>query len=153
MTVEQYLKQAYKLNEKIKDKQERLINLKELSTSIGAIDYAKDRVQTSPEGEAPFTKLVVMILELEKEIEKYVQSIRIRSAWRVEGTLREYPKFEPVNMWFKYPIHTVDTTGILNDLEAEGNTPAWQKAINKRKDPDKKKQERKEALEILNISK
>lgn len=84
---------------------------------------------------------------LEKEINKLLQSVRIRSAWRVDGTLREYPKFEPVNMWFKYPIHTVDTTGILNDLEAEGNTPAWQKAINKRKDPDKKKQERKEALE------
>lgn len=84
---------------------------------------------------------------LEKEINKLLQSVRIRSAWRVDGTLREYPKFEPVNMWFKYPIHTVDTTGILNDLEAEGNTPAWQKAINKRKDPDQKKKERKKALE------
>ena len=85
--------------------------------------------------------------ELETGIGKMISSVRIRSAWRVEGTLREYPKFEPLNMWFKYPIHKVDYSGLLKDIEPEGNTPSWQKAINKRKDPDKKKQERKEALE------
>lgn len=84
---------------------------------------------------------------LEKEINKLLQSVRIRSAWRVDGTLREYPKFEPVNMWFKYPIHTVDYTGVLKDIEPEGSMPAWQKAMNKRKDPDQKKKERKKALE------
>lgn len=81
------------------------------------------------------------------EIQKAVRSVQIRSAWRVEGTLREYPKFEPVNMWFQYPIHRVDDVGSLQDVEPEGNLPPWKNAINKRKDPEAKKEERKEALE------
>jgi len=52
-----------------------------------------------------------------------VRKVQIRSAWRVEGTLREYPKFEPVNMWFDYPVHSVDTVGSLKDIEPEGEAP------------------------------
>ncbi|WP_419879354.1 AAA family ATPase [Brevibacillus centrosporus] len=74
----------------------------------------------------------------QEEIKKAIQSVRIRSAWRVEGTLREYPKFEPVNMWFQYPIHRVDDVGSLKDIEPEGDAPAWKKATNKRKDSAKK---------------
>lgn len=69
MTAQEYLKQAYKLNERIKDKEERIADLKELSTSTGAIDYAKDRVQSSPSADAPYTKQVMQIVELEQELE------------------------------------------------------------------------------------
>lgn len=41
-----------------------------------------------------------------------------RSAWRVEGTLREYPFFRPVNAWFEHPLHLPDLSGELSDLEA-----------------------------------
>jgi RecA-family ATPase len=85
--------------------------------------------------------------KVEEEINRAVQGVRIRSAWRVEGTLREYPKFDPVNMWFQYPVHRVDDSGVLKDIEPEGNLPPWKNAMNKRKDPDQKKQERHEALE------
>jgi RecA-family ATPase len=85
--------------------------------------------------------------QVEAEINRAIQSIRVRSAWRIEGTLREYPKFNPVNMWFQYPVHKVDDVGVLKDIEPEGNLPPWKNAMNKRKDPEKKKQERKEALE------
>lgn len=69
MTAKEYLKQAYKLNYIIRDKEERIADLKELSTSTGAIDYAKDRVQTSPNADAPFTNQVMQIVELEQELE------------------------------------------------------------------------------------
>jgi RecA-family ATPase len=85
--------------------------------------------------------------KVEEEITRSIQSVRIRSAWRVEGTLREYPKFDPVNMWFQYPVHRLDDTGVLKDIEPEGNQPPWKNAMNKRKDPETKKEERKEALE------
>lgn len=53
-----------------------------------------------------------------------VQEVEIslvnRSAWRVEGTLREYPKFPPLNLWFEYPIHKVDEVGVLADVDPEG---------------------------------
>jgi len=43
-----------------------------------------------------------------------------RSAWRIEGTLREFPKFAPVNIWFSYPIHYADSVGSLKDVQADG---------------------------------
>lgn len=42
------------------------------------------------------------------------------SAWRVEGTLREFPRFEPVNLLFDYPMHAIDRTGLLADASPEG---------------------------------
>lgn len=56
-----------------------------------------------------------------------------RSAWRIEGTLREFPKFAPVNIWFDYPVHKADSSGVLKDLAAEGDLPAWQMMNEKRK--------------------
>lgn len=89
-----------------------------------------------------------LMAEIDYQVNEAVKSVSYRSAWRVEGTLREYPKFEPVNMWFEYPVHNVDDTGILKDVEPEGNLPPWQNAMNKRKDPEDKKKERIEAFEI-----
>ncbi len=68
------------------------------------------------------------------EIKKAIDSVRNRSAWRVEGTLREYAKFAPVNMWFQYPIHKVDYVGSLKDIDPEGESsaPPWKKATDKR---------------------
>lgn len=70
-------------------------------------------------------------------IEQVLKAVKGRSAWRVEGTLREYAKFEPVNMWFQYPIHKVDDVGSLKDIDPEGEAPAWQKATSKRKEKAK----------------
>lgn len=70
-----------------------------------------------------------------------------RTAWRIEGTLREFPKFTPVNLWFDYPVHHVDNIGVLTDVEPDGEVPLWKKAAEKRKPPGDKKKERKEAIE------
>ena len=70
-----------------------------------------------------------------------------RTAWRIEGTLREFPKFAPVNLWFDYPVHNVDNIGVLADVEPDGEVPVWKKAQEKRKPPGDKKKERKEAIE------
>lgn len=58
------------------------------------------------------------------------------TAWRIEGTLREFPKFEPVNLWFEYPAHRLDQSGVLGDMEPDGET-TWKtnfKKSNNRKD-------------------
>lgn len=89
-----------------------------------------------------------VLAEVEEEISKAVKSVRVRSAWRVEGTLREYPKFSPVNMWFQYPVHKVDEVGILKDIDPEGDTPPWKKNFDKKKSPAKKKKEQNESLEV-----
>lgn len=68
------------------------------------------------------------------DIDAAEKTVRGRTAWRVEGTLREFPKFAPVNMWFDYPRHRIDDSGILRDLDSDGAQPPWRKAANKNKD-------------------
>ncbi len=85
--------------------------------------------------------------DLEKQIEIAKTEVRQRSAWRIEGTLREFPKFAPVNMWFNYPIHIVDKSGVLNDVGAEGEAAPWKKNLGRKKSKEDLKKERKEALE------
>lgn len=71
--------------------------------------------------------------QLMEDIEEKEKAVRSRTAWRVEGTLREFPKFAPVNMWFDYPRHRIDDSGILMDLDSEGVQPPWKKAVSKHK--------------------
>lgn len=70
------------------------------------------------------TKSLIQPLGLEQELLNAVHSARqkakSRSAWRVEGTLREFPRFEPVNLWFDYPMHKRDELGVLTDAAPEG---------------------------------
>lgn len=60
------------------------------------------------------------IFEVDSRVQEVETSLVNRSAWRVEGTLREYPKFPPLNLWFEYPIHKVDEVGVLADVDPEG---------------------------------
>ncbi|WP_405100773.1 AAA family ATPase [Oceanobacillus sp. FSL H7-0719] len=89
------------------------------------------------------------LAHVDAEIDKAIEKIKIRSAWRVEGTLREYPKFEPVNMWFQYPVHKVDDTGILKDIQPDSEQPPWKKnqSNKKKKSPKERKEEQNESLE------
>jgi len=75
------------------------------------------------------------------------EAIRKRTAWRIEGTLREFERFEPVNLWFDYPIHNMDTDGLLQDVEAESEKPPWQRAMEKRKPRESRIEERRQALD------
>lgn len=61
------------------------------------------------------------------------EEVRRRTAWRIEGTLREFPRFEPVNLWFDYPVHALDRAGVLSDVRTEDEAPPWKKAMDKRK--------------------
>lgn len=82
------------------------------------------------------------------QIEKQLKNI---TGWRVEGTLREFAKFKPVNMWFNHPKHEIDDTGVLADIQLEDDSPSWQKAAKKARDGRKSKKQnakdRKQKLE------
>lgn len=41
------------------------------------------------------------------------------TALQINGTLREFPIFEPINVFFKYPIHIPDKTGLLYNVKPE----------------------------------
>ena len=76
------------------------------------------------------------------------------TAWRIDGTLREFPKFEPVNLWFDYPVHRMDDVGVLKDIQPDVEKPVWQKAAENRKKQaeDKRLKKRNEfEIEFANI--
>lgn len=56
--------------------------------------------------------------QLDADIETATRRALAQTAWRIEGTLREFARFEPVNLWFDYPVHKLDT-GLLEDLQPE----------------------------------
>ena len=75
-----------------------------------------------------------------ESISKLGREVDNRTAWRIEGTLREFPKFSPLNLWFKYPIHQIDDTDILQGISTE-EKPPWQKGQEQRKKNAKKQKE------------
>lgn len=77
------------------------------------------------------------------EAEKRVDS---RTAWRIEGTLREFPKFSPLNLWFDYPVHRADHTGVLKDAKTDMDAP-WVNNFKNKKTSDEHKKDRKESIE------
>ena len=86
--------------------------------------------------------------DLLKEIVAVREGVRYRTAWRIDGTLREFPKFKPVDLWFNYPTHQVDRDNILKDMDAEGDKAPWQKAREKIKPKEVKEKERKISIEV-----
>ncbi len=42
------------------------------------------------------------------------------TGWRIEGILREFASFEPKEIWFSYPTHYIDDSGLLTDAKAKG---------------------------------
>lgn len=82
--------------------------------------------------------------DLLADIDAAEKAVKSRTAWRVEGTLREFPKFAPVNMWFDYPRHRIDESGILGDLDSDGVQPPWKKAASKSKRSREQKDRSKE---------
>lgn len=71
----------------------------------------------------PDAQLDIIQLELSEDLENNVRDGNA-TAWRLESSLREFPNIKPVNFWFEYPIHRVDTTGELERAYAEGSPMA-----------------------------
>lgn len=82
-----------------------------------------------------------------EDVGKVRKTVESRSAWRIEGTLREFPKFAPVNLWFKYPVHNIDNIGVLKDIAVDDGMPTWKKNFAKKKTDAERKTERKNSLE------
>ena len=84
------------------------------------------------------------------DVEEAKKTADSYTAWRIDGTLREFPKFPPINVWFKYPVHEIDKTGVLKDLSSDvfnsRNSPYKQNFSNK-KTKEEKQKEKDAALE------
>lgn len=85
---------------------------------------------------------------LNAKIRDVKERVKQMTAWRIEGTLREFPKFEPINLWFDYPAHKMDQVGSLKDINPGDEQLPWQKGSTKnKKNAQNRKEDRKKALE------
>lgn len=82
-------------------------------------------------------------------IKKMKENVNSYTAWRLEGVLREFPRLSPVNLWFKYPTHQIDNSGVLDDLAISNskNSP-WNQNFGKKKSTEERKEESQKAFEI-----
>ena len=86
--------------------------------------------------------------DIQGEVSKAEQAAASRTAWRLGGTLREFPSFPDLNLWFDYPVHKSDPSGVFADIVPDEEKPAWQRNFSKKKSPEDRKKERAASLEI-----
>ncbi len=75
----------------------------------------------------PDALLDIIQLELTEDLKNDIGDSGV-TAWRMESNLREFKNIVPVNFWFQYPIHLVDTTGELEKCKVDGS---WQANLSK----------------------
>ena len=73
MIAKEYLQQIKRIDTVIEQKKQELNDLCLMSTSMGSADYSKERVQTSPSGDAPYINAVNHKIDLEDEIQVELQ--------------------------------------------------------------------------------
>ena len=86
-----------------------------------------------------------VMLAAEEEADAY-------SGLRVDGTLREFKRFKPVDIWFKFPIHEVDTLqDIKPDEESRSRSNRNLKKSGKRADktPEERKNDARAEFEEI----
>ncbi|MCD8207653.1 MAG: hypothetical protein LUD72_06935 [Bacteroidales bacterium] len=74
MTAREYLSQLRRLSDQIEQKRGELADLHDIATAIGSFDYSKDRVQTSPPLDAPYTRTIERVAELDEELRRLIDA-------------------------------------------------------------------------------
>lgn len=73
MNAKEYLNQLQKMDVMIRQRQQEKDELRAMMTSVGSFDYAKERVQKSPSGDAQYVKMIERITDIDKEIERLIE--------------------------------------------------------------------------------
>lgn len=71
-SAKEYLQQMKRFDTCINQKLKELDDLRHMSICINGIDYAKERVQTSPGQDAPFTRVIERIDKLSRDIDQEI---------------------------------------------------------------------------------
>ena len=124
---------AYKWLERFN--MDALVSQDERVTPSAILDIARDNLQ-----QKTFSLL-------QDEIAAAKRTLTSRTAWRIEGTLREFPKFKPLDLWFDYPVHRLDDEGVLKDCDPEGVVDT-RKNLGRKKSKKELKDDRVTAIEI-----
>lgn len=118
MTAKEYLFTIRALDVQIKQKCTELDELHGIATSIGSFDYSKDRVQTSPSGEAPYVKTAERIVELGDEVDSLTARYRDMTAW-MDGICGDVLTDEEYAVLFFRYYHNWRWTDVMRVMERE----------------------------------
>jgi len=99
----------------------------------------------------PDAQLDMIELELSEDI---INNVRDNgaTAWRLESSLREFANIKPVNFWFEYPLHKIDSRGVLGEMPAQGSPEAGRLKNPKSKSQDEAATEFRTAYDACNMS-
>lgn len=100
MKAKEYLQQLKRLDELINQKIKEVTELRERATSVSGIDYSKDKVQTSPSGDAPFVKLIGKIADLEAEINAEIDSF-VNEKHKIINQIQSLKNADYISLLFK----------------------------------------------------
>lgn len=120
MTSKEYLRQAYRLDQRINSDLEEVAALREMAPSVSSSQYS-ERVQTSRKGDPSFIRGIEKIMELEEKINMEIDLLvalkdEIRSViTSVEDT------DERLVLKYRY-IHNYTWEQIGNELNADSRT-------------------------------
>ena len=120
MTAKEYLRQAYRLDQKINSDLEEVAALREMASSVSSPQLS-ERVQTSRKGDAPFVRCLEKIIELEDKINKEIDLlVELKKEIRIVIATVEDTD-ERMVLKYRY-VHNYTWEQIGNELHADART-------------------------------
>ena len=79
----------------------------------------------APDAVLDMTELVLEgdTLKTARESNKLAEAQNL-TGWRMSFTLREFPPKKPLDLWFIFPLHTADSTGVLEGCSPNYGNPS-----------------------------
>lgn len=115
LTARQYLEQLQMIDMQINQDIERLDEMKESALCTGAIDYSRERVQTSPKSDkigADVTRYVTLNEKINAEIDSYVDAKE-----QIIREIRELHDFYYVQVLFKVYVQFKNLKVAAEEME------------------------------------
>ena len=120
MTAKEYLRQAYRLDQKINSDLEEMAALREMAASVSSPQLT-ERVQTSRNTDAPFVRCLEKIMDLEHRINQEVDLlVDLKDEIRAVITTVEDTD-ERMVLKYRY-VHNYTWEQIGNELHADSRT-------------------------------
>lgn len=116
VSAKEYLKQLQKLDVMIKQRQQERDALRAMLGSIGSFDYSKDRVQTSPSGDAQYAKTIERIADIEEDIERLIEKF-VHKMNEIISQIQKLENNKHVDILYKRYVELKELKVIANEMK------------------------------------
>lgn len=119
------------------------IGLDDIQSEYQMTNYAKDHLTDD------------QMSDLQKKIIEAGDRAEYITAWRISATLREFATPPDMDIWFNYPLHSIDSSGVLKDIrpdiEIGGRTIRQKDKSDGSVVADKQKKERQDIIDAYTL--